>query len=42
MLIDKNDPNRRILEQAYAKYREKEIMGEQYGVIKITLRVINI
>ena len=26
MLIDENDPNRRILEQVYAKYSEKEIM----------------
>lgn len=36
MQIDENDPNRRILEQAYAKYREKEILGNQYGVIKDT------
>ncbi len=36
MQIDENDPNRRILEQAYAKYREKEILGDQYGVIKET------
>ena len=36
MQLDENDPNRLILEQAYAKFREKEIMGDQYGVIKDT------
>ena len=36
MQLDENDPNRRILEQAYAKFREKEILGDQYGVIKDT------
>ncbi len=36
MQLDENDPNRRILEQAYAKYREREILGEQYGTIKDT------
>lgn len=36
MQIDENDPNRRILEAAYAKRREMEIMGEQYSTIKET------
>lgn len=36
MQIDENDPNRRILEQAYAKYREREILGDQYSTIKDT------
>lgn len=36
MQIDENDPNRRILEQAYAKCREREIMGDQYSFIKDT------
>lgn len=36
MQIDEQDPNRRILEQAYAKHREREILGEEYGTIKDT------
>lgn len=36
MQIDENDPNRRLLEMAYAKKREMEIMGNQYGIIKET------
>lgn len=36
MQIDENDPNRRVLEQAYAKYREREILGDQYNLIKET------
>lgn len=36
MQIDQNDPNRRILEQAYAKCREREILGEEYMTIKDT------
>lgn len=36
MQIDENDPNRKILEQAYAKYREKQIMGDEYSTIKDT------
>lgn len=34
MQIDANDPNRRLLEMAYARKREMEIMGQQYGTIK--------
>lgn len=36
MQIDINDPNRRLLEAAYAKKREMEIMGNQYSTIKET------
>ena len=36
MQIDANDPNRRLLEMAYAKKREMEIMGQQYSTIKDT------
>lgn len=36
MQIDEQDPNRRILEQAYAKHREREIMGDEYDTIKDT------
>lgn len=36
MNVDENDPNRRILEQAYAKFREREILGEHYATIKDT------
>lgn len=36
MNVDENDPNRRILEQAYARAREREIMGEHYSAIKET------
>ncbi len=36
MEIDVSDPNRRILEQAYAKSRERDILGDQYAVIKDT------
>lgn len=36
MQIDINDPNRRLLETAYARKREMEIMGNQYGTIKET------
>lgn len=36
MQVDENDPNRRFLEMAYAKRREMEIMGNQYGIIKET------
>ena len=36
MQIDANDPNRRLLETAYAKKREMEIMGNQYNRIKET------
>ena len=36
MQLDENDPNRRILEQAYAKFREREILGEQYNTSKDT------
>lgn len=36
MEIDSNDPNRRILEAAYAKRRELDILGENYGTIKDT------
>ena len=36
MEIDVNDPNRQILEKAYAKSREMEIMGSQYSTIKET------
>ena len=36
MQIYENDPNRRFLENAYAKRREMEIMGEQYSTIKET------
>lgn len=34
MQIDANDPNRRILEAAYAKRREMEILGNDYQTIK--------
>ena len=36
MQIDANDPNRRLLEMAYAKKREMDIMGNQYNTIKET------
>lgn len=36
MQIDVNDPNRRLLEMAYAKKREMEIMGGHYSTIKET------
>ncbi len=36
MNVDENDPNRQILEQAYAKCREREILGEHYAAIKDT------
>lgn len=36
MDIDANDPNRRILEMAYARRREVEILGTNYGMIKDT------
>lgn len=36
MEIDANDPNRRLLEMAYAKKREMEILGGQYSTIKET------
>ena len=36
MDIDANDPNRRILEMAYARQREVEILGANYGMIKDT------
>lgn len=41
MQIDVNDPNRRLLEMAYAKKREMEIMGTQYSTIKETEMRIN-
>lgn len=34
MDIPENDPNRKLLEQAYAKSREVEIMGDKYKKIK--------
>lgn len=34
MQIDESDPNRRFLEQAYAKSREMRIMGGDYSTIK--------
>lgn len=36
MELDANDPNRRILEMAYARQREVEILGTNYGMIKDT------
>lgn len=36
MDIDANDPNRRILETAYARKRELEILGQNYNTIKDT------
>lgn len=34
--VDANDPNRRLLEAAYAKKREMEILGNEYNKIKET------
>lgn len=36
MELDANDPNRRILETAYARKREMEILGNGYGTVKDT------